>query len=341
MKRKLEGTMMIAVLLGFFLATSASGQIGGIRVWTDTQGRKIEARLLRIDGNSVLLKIGIREHLTELSKLSVEDRRYVDSLRPVPPAGKITEYPVSPKAELAAWLTANHMKSLQWNGKPDKYSEAMRLPFQLHVPPMEKRKPGEKLPLLVHLHGTGGIGTDNLKQWTDGGGVAKLFMDKQFQGYQATYIMLPQTARMSGWYALAYTDPSEELEAIVHAIRLMAASPDYQVDLSRIYITGLSMGGAGAFQAMAKFPGFFAAAIPIAYVDTPKIFNEGNCGPMWIAINANDSNYEERLAAFRKHYLAMGGKIRATVFDKGGHDAWTALLGDKKFRNWLFRRELE
>ena len=200
---------------------------------------------------------------------------------------------------------------------------------------------GKKLPLLVHLHGTGGIGQDNLRPISDGGGVVRMFMDKKFQGYQETYIMIPQTAAMSGWYALSPTDPSYALRAIVHAIRLLAETPGYRIDLSRIYVTGLSMGGAGAFQAMAKFPGFFAAAIPISYVDTPKIFNEGNVGPMWVVINSGDRNYEERLRDFRKHYLAMGGSIRISVNHRMGHDAWTSLLGDHKFRNWLFRRQLE
>ena len=67
------------------------------------------------------------------------------------------------------------------------------------------------------------------------------------------------------------------------------------------------MGGAGAFQAMAKFPGFFAASVPISYVDTPKIFHEGNCGPIWIVINAGDRNYEERMEEFKSHYRDVGG----------------------------------
>jgi len=341
MNQKYNRFAKCILILAIIFTEPSYGQLGENRTWTDLQGRKIEAQLIRIDADSVVVKIGIKEHLMALDKLSKTDQIYVDSLRPLPPTGKISDFPVKPEGELAAWLQANHMRSLEWNGVPGRYGkDNLRLPFQLHVPPYEKRKPGEKLPLLVHLHGTGGIGNDNLRQWTDGGGAARLFMDKNFQHYQASYVMIPQTARMSGWYALAYTDPSPELEAIVDAIRLMAEDPKYQVDLSRIYVTGLSMGGAGAYQAMAKFPGFFAAAVPISYVDTKGIFNEGNCGPLWVAINKGDDDLEEMLEDFRRHYLSIGGKIKTTVFEQGGHDAWTALLGDKKFRNWLFRREL-
>jgi len=332
----------MAVIMTSFLCLpgAASGQIGAQRMWTDTEGRQVEARLMRIEADAVVIKIGIKEHRLELGKLSEADRKYVEGLRPKPPAGEVSGYPVHPPSELKEWLDANHMRSLQWKGIPRPHADEFTLPFQLHEPPVTAANTGKALPLLVHLHGTGGIGQDNLKQISDGGGVVQMFMDKRFQGYQETYIMIPQTANMSGWYALSYTDPSYALRAIVHAIRLLAESPGYRIDLSRIYVTGLSMGGAGAFQAMAKFPGFFAAAVPIAYVDTPKIFNEGNAGPMWVVINRGDHNYEERLRAFRKHYNAMGGLIRISVNDMKGHDAWTSLLGDHKFRNWLFRREL-
>ncbi len=224
---------------------------------------------------------------------------------------------------------------------PRPHADEFTLPFQLHAPPATTENRGNKFPLLVHLHGTGGIGQDNLRQLSDAGGAARMFMSTSFQDYQETYIMIPQTAHISGWYALSYTDPSYELRAIVHAIRVLAESPGYRIDLSRIYVTGLSMGGAGAFQAMAKFPGFFAAAIPISYVDTPKIFNESNVGPMWVVINEGDRDYEERLRDLRNHYLDMGGSIRIFINEKKGHDAWTSLLGDYKFRNWIFRRQLD
>lgn len=320
------------------LITAAHAKIGESRRWTDTKGRTITAKLIRIDEESIILEMNLRRFNMDVAKLSDVDQRYIDSLRPKPPAGKITDCEIAPKPELAKWLKENEMQSLEWNGIPRPGADPLRLPFQLHVPPSTHENPEEKLPLIIHLHGTGGIGKDNLRQWECGGGAAKLYMDEDLQRYQPCYVMVPQTARMSGWYALSYTDPSQELRAVVHAVRLMDKSRAYSIDPSRIYITGLSMGAAGAFQAMAKFPGFFAAAVPIAYVDTPKIFNEDNVGPMWVVINAGDRNYEERLRKFRKHYLDVGGDIRTTVYDKGGHNAWTTLLRDRKFRLWLFRR---
>jgi predicted peptidase len=101
------------------------------------------------------------------------------------------------------------------------------------------------------------------------------------------------------------------------------------------------MGASGAYQAMAKFPGFFAGAVPISYVPSPSIFHQGNVGPMWIVINRGDGDYEERLKNFRQHYEYMGGTLKETVYDQKNHDAWNRLVSDPAFRDWLFRRELE
>jgi len=318
------------------------GQIGALRMWTDVQGRQVEARLLRIlDADSVLVRVGTKEYTMMMDRLSEADRQYVDGLRPEPPAGQVLEYPIHTSGNLGSWLESNHMRSLQWKGVPRPHAEEFSLPFQLHVPPETEENRGKKLPLLVHLHGTGGIGQDNLRQFSCGGGVAKMYMAKSFQEDQATYIMVPQTAQMSGWTTLSFTDPSYAMRAIVHAIRILAETPGYRIDLTQVYITGLSMGGTGAYQAMAKFPGFFAGAVPISSVSSAQLFHEGNVGPMWIVVNRGDRNLAERLEKFQAHYEAMGGTLHTTVNDRKGHDAWTSLIRDPKFRDWLFRRQAE
>lgn len=320
----------------------AAGQIGALRTWTDYQDRQVEARLLRIlDADTVLVRVGTMEYTMKMDRLSEADRQYVDGLRPEPPAGEVLDYPIYPQGKLESWLSENHMRSLQWKGIPRPHADEFTLPFQLHIPPETDENRDKKLPLLVHLHGTGGIGSDNLRQFSCGSGVAKMYMAPSFQNDQATYIMVPQTAKMSGWTTLSFTDPSYSMRAIVHAIRILAETPGYRIDPTQIYITGLSMGGTGVYQAMAKFPGFFAGAVPISSVSTPKLFHEGNVGPMWIVINRGDGNYEERLKAFSEHYEAMGGTLQITVNDRRGHDAWSSLVRDPKFRDWLFRRQPE
>ena len=47
------------------------------------------------------------------------------------------------------------------------------------------------------------------------------------------------------------------------ALDAYVSDPKNQVDLNRIYVMGLSMGGYGTWDAIQRRPDFFAAAVPI------------------------------------------------------------------------------
>lgn len=66
-----------------------------VRTWTDTQSRKTEAAMVRIEGESVVLKLADgREIPFPLGKLSEPDRKYVEENRALTPAAKVeTESP--------------------------------------------------------------------------------------------------------------------------------------------------------------------------------------------------------------------------------------------------------
>ncbi len=60
----------------FLLATFGSAV--EVRIWTDLQGRKVEATLVKVEDGSVILKLNNGNELPYLiDKLSVEDRKYV------------------------------------------------------------------------------------------------------------------------------------------------------------------------------------------------------------------------------------------------------------------------
>jgi hypothetical protein len=60
-----------------------------LRTWTDSQSRKTEASLLRIEGESVVLKLADgREAPFPLAKLSEPDRKYVEDNRAMTPTSK-------------------------------------------------------------------------------------------------------------------------------------------------------------------------------------------------------------------------------------------------------------
>ncbi len=65
----------------------ALAQAAEVRSWTDVQDRKIEASMVRVDGQTVILKLKDgREVPYPLAKLSAADGKYVEANRTQPPA---------------------------------------------------------------------------------------------------------------------------------------------------------------------------------------------------------------------------------------------------------------
>lgn len=56
------------------------------RTWTDTTGRKIEADLVRVEGDKAILKIKGREVPLPLSRLSAEDQAFIAGGKSAPQA---------------------------------------------------------------------------------------------------------------------------------------------------------------------------------------------------------------------------------------------------------------
>jgi predicted peptidase len=127
------------------------------------------------------------------------------------------------------------------------FQKTVSLPYLLYTP---KDYEGfeKEFPLVLFLHGGGERGTDlDLVKLH---GIPK----KIEEGMELPFIVLsPQCPGNTIW--------ENELDAL-HAL-LEKIIEEYQVDKSRIYLTGLSMGGNGAWHLAADYPSKFAAVVPI------------------------------------------------------------------------------
>jgi predicted peptidase len=126
-----------------------------------------------------------------------------------------------------------------------------------------------KRPLVVYLHGSGGLGDDNLQQL----GLGNIFGTRvwllpQNQKRFPCYVVAPQTAQ--GWVRYDFSKqtavrPPEVVPGLGDGARLAlelidALRREFPIDDRRIYVTGQSMGGAGAWHLIAHRPRLFAAA---------------------------------------------------------------------------------
>jgi predicted peptidase len=150
------------------------------------------------------------------------------------------------------------------------------LPGRLYVPPEATTDPTTPRPFILFMHGAGEDGTNNISQID--GNIDNLLAEAKRRG---AFLYAPQTT--NNW-------SSTSLTANVMAM-IGQAKSTLNVDPYRLYVTGLSNGGGGTWNMASRYPGVFAAALPIAGV-TPssdfvasRLLNE----PVWAFHARNDT----------------------------------------------------
>lgn len=187
----------------------------------------------------------------------------------------------------------------------------------------------KKYPLIIFLHGGGQVG--------DGGadlplvlndGIAKEINEQKFpanfnvNGNNFSFIVLSPQMR-------AYPPDSMVLSFLNYALK------NYRVDSSRIYLSGLSMGGVLTTEMAGLYTSMFAAVVPIAgeSFGTDKEFNaasiaHGNLA-LWDFHNSDDPTIPSYVATDFINLVNSdnpGIAPRLTIFQATGHDAWTEAL---------------
>ncbi len=130
-----------------------------------------------------------------------------------------------------------------------------RLPFRLYQPDGLPNDREGGLPLVVHLHGAGERGTNNITQITANQG-AVAFAQPERQASDPSYVLAPQMPAGTTW-----TTPSNQAALLELIDRVVATHP---IDVDRLYLSGISMGAIGSFDLLPKHPGKFAGALLVA-----------------------------------------------------------------------------
>ncbi len=128
----------------------------------------------------------------------------------------------------------------------------------------------------------------------------------------------------------------------------------YRLDSSRLYLTGLSMGGEASYRYAAHRPRTFAAVAPLAAFEArfnPGALNDGFSpieGPLdrikglpMLAIHGADDAVVPLSAASRtaEEFKEAGAKIEFRVLEDHDHDVWTDTYLDPEFYEWLLQHK--
>ena len=124
----------------------------------------------------------------------------------------------------------------------------------------------EAVPLVIFLHGAGERGNDNCAQLKH---CVKYFLEDTVTSRYPFLLMAPQCPNGKRWVNIDWSLPEHQMESEPTAeLRGVFTVLDSlidcgAVDASRVYISGISMGGFGTWDALQRHPEKFAAAIAI------------------------------------------------------------------------------
>ncbi len=218
-----------------------------------------------------------------------------------------------------------------------------QLRFLLYTPP-EAAVRGSSLPLIVFLPGIGARGTDNFKNYTDGGAPAQYFIDHDWQKHMPCYVLIPQSDVPNDWWFVEYEDlPSKPTLLTGQVIDVLKATSEPSIDLSRLYVSGYSGGGFGCYEFLRVFPSKFAAAVPIAaYNDNCILFRKANVAPVWQFIHEKDpSLYWRDIRWELAIWKNLNVEHRLTIIEgSAAHISWRNPKQAEEFRRWLQRQKL-
>ena len=178
-------------------------------------------------------------------------------------------------------------------------------------------------PLLIFLHGAGERG-DDLELLKVHGPPKLIAAGKEFP----CVVLAPQCEKHTRWYP----------QALIELIDKIAN--EYKVDKSRIYLTGLSMGGYGTWALATEYPKVFAAIAPICGGGRPDKAQALVGIPTWVFHGAKDKRVKiEESEKMVEAIKAAGGDPKFTVYPEAEHDSWTETYDNPEFFEWLFEQK--
>lgn len=186
--------------------------------------------------------------------------------------------------------------------------------------PKDYSESGKASPLLLFLHGAGERGTDlnRVKAW----GPPKIIENG---GEMPFIVVSPQCPKGAFWNSFLLKNLLDEVIS------------NYNVDKSRIYLTGLSMGGYGSFDLAMSYPDYFAAVAPVCGGGNTAMAFRMKDIPTWIFHGKLDKAVPYKRSVDMVEALKeLGAKPLFTTLEEGDHaDAWIHAYNKAGLWEWF------
>lgn len=176
-------------------------------------------------------------------------------------------------------------------------------------------------PLLVFLHGGNEAGS-NLEKVKRHGPPKLINQGKSFP-FIVVAPLLPLKFK-SKW-------PPELVDEVIALVK-----DNFRVDEKRLYLTGVSVGGAGTWGYALAFPEKVAAIAPICGWGNPSQACDMKEVPVWAFHGAKDNVVSPAATTNMVNALKnCGADPKLTIYPNLGHDSWTKTYNNQDVYQWL------
>jgi predicted peptidase len=207
-------------------------------------------------------------------------------------------------------------------------------------------KSGEKYPIVLFLHGAGERGDDNKNQLQY---LPELMAREDYRQKFPCFLIAPQCRNGKKWVEVDWSSlttemPKEAGDQMKVVLQILDdVLKNYPVDKSRIYLTGLSMGGYGSWDLSMRYPERFAAVVPICGGGDESHADRLIKVPVWAVHGDQDkavpvARSRNMIEAIKK----AGGQPKYTEMPGVGHNSWTPAYTDPTgVVPWMFEQRLK
>lgn len=208
-----------------------------------------------------------------------------------------------------------------------KASNGQSLRYSLFVP---KTRAGERLPIVLCLHGRGG-GTDAPLDLTQTTMLAKHPCIIMAPGIDGAKERWAPSSRDGKHHRVVMPELMEALDGVIY---------EHQGDPARVYVTGQSMGGVGTWGMIAEHANRFAAAVPVCGLWVTEDAVKMKSVPVWAFHGADDemvpvAGSRDMIAALK----AAGAEPKYTEYPGVGHGSWGQAYATAEMWDWMFAQK--
>lgn len=196
------------------------------------------------------------------------------------------------------------------------------------LPPATAPAEGQKVPLLVFLHGATGKAPG-----------AFYTLKESFRKNYPAYILIPALPDGKRWLDPGKMKP--DVHALPQTVELIKQlETKFPIDTKRVYVVGCSKGGDGAYGAANAYSDVFAAAVPISAMWSPREVQGMVKVPIAAFHGMQDKIADPMVSkGIVAEVKAIGGTAYFTPYDNMGHECDNDLLYNDLLWKWLFEQK--